>query len=378
MKICAKCGAANSASAKFCNECGFSLNAAPEDVPLPLPSAPTPVVSEPKDVPATGVSPAEGLATAPAEVEIAPIAPQKAVEATPAAATSPVSFSVPESVSAPVETPSSPVPEVTPDQPAAAPPPSAPSSPAPVTPPAGFAGLGGGSNPSSSHLNIGELTAVLSKSARRLEGRRKADILFVLDCTASMAPELKVMKEAILSFTDTIVNAGVETRVGMIAFRDRHQQGAHPGEEALVMDFGGTPFTKDAEQFRQVVQPLTAGGGGDLEESSLDAILLALRQPFDPDADKVIVLVTDAPPKIPDVEAQSVAQVSAAIQQAGVRQIYLVIRVQEKANNAYLQLLERTDGLAFDLGYGDDFSARAENFKRTLLQLGKTISKGTR
>lgn len=352
MKICAKCGAANSASAKFCNECGFALNAASEAVAPPAaPLVETPIKETPDIASlATTVAPLSIPATVPVETPVAE----------------------PETVAAPMaEVISEAAPTaVTPT------PPAMPS--APPTPPVAFAGLGGGANPSSSHLNIGELTAALSKSGRRLEGRRKADILFVLDCTASMKPELTVMKEAILSFTDTIVNAGVETRVGLIAFRDRHQQGAHPGEEALVMDFGGTPFTKDPEHFRQVVQPLSAGGGGDLEESSLDAVLLALRQPFAPDADKVIVLVTDAPPKIPDIEAQSVAQVSAAIQQAGVRQIYLVIRVQEKANNAYLQLLERTDGLAFDLGYGDDFVARAENFKRTLLQLGKTISKGTR
>ncbi len=361
MKICGKCGAANSASAKFCNECGFSLNAPAEAVaPAVLPLAPpvAPPVSAPPE--------AQSEIVAPFNVKVDSVATKIAPLASAAPLTLPEVAPMP--VAEPEKAPL--IPEVVPEIPAVVP-------PAAPAPPVNFATVGGGANPSS-HLNIGELTAALSKSGRRLEGRRKADILFVLDCTASMKPELTVMKEAILSFTDTVVNAGVETRVGLIAFRDRHPQGAHPGEEALVMDFGGTPFTKDPEQFRQVVQPLTAGGGGDLEESSLDAILLALRQPFAPDADKVIVLVTDAPPKIPDVEAQSVAQVSAAIQQAGVRQMYLVIRVQEKANNAYLQLLERTDGLAFDLGYGDDFSARAENFKRTLLQLGKTISKGTR
>jgi hypothetical protein len=34
--------------------------------------------------------------------------------------------------------------------------------------------------------------------------------------------------------------------------------------------------------------------------------------------------------------------------------------------------------MAFDLGKGDDFRSRAENFKRTLMSLGKTISTATR
>ena len=287
MKICSRCAAANSDSAKFCSECGLTL------------ASEAPAVTAPVRV--DSPSPAEAFPLAPAD------------------ATS-----------------------------------------------------------TSGRLNIGALSAAMSSKARQLDGPRKADIMFVLDCTASMKPELEVIKSAILSFTDTVANEGVQTRIGLVAFRDRHAQKGRPGEEALVMDFGGTPFTSDPAQFRQAVEPLTAEGGGDIPESSLDAILLALRQPFAPDANKVLVLVTDAPPKVPDVEAQSVAEVSAAIQQAGVKQIYLVIRVQESVNNVYLKLLERTNGLAFDLGYGDDFGARVETFKRTLLELGKTISKVTR
>lgn len=289
MKICSRCAAANSDSAKFCSECGLTL---------------------------TAEAPAKPVLDPVTRLDVAQMAED--LSATPSA------------------------------------------------------------TPSSGRLNVEALSAAMSRSARQLEGPRKADIMFVLDCTASMKAELSVIKNAILSFTDTITNEGVETRIGLIAFRDRHAQNGHPGEEAQVMDFGGTAFTNDAVLFRRAVEPLTAEGGGDIPESSLDAILLALRQPFAPDASKIIVLVTDAPPKVPDVEAQSVAEVSAAIQQAGVKQIYLVIRVQESVNNVYLKLLERTNGLAFDLGYGDDFGARVETFKRTLLELGKTISKVTR
>ncbi len=225
----------------------------------------------------------------------------------------------------------------------------------------------------SKRLNLSTLGADLERAARQIDRRRHADILFVLDCTSSMFGELEALKDTILSFTDTIVNAGVQVRVGLIAFRDRLH-----GEEPEVLDFNGSPFTQDPAQFRCAVAPLQADGGGDLPESSLDAILLALRQPFAPEADKVIVLVTDAPPHVPDKEAPSVDAVAAAVRQAGVRQMYLVIRVQAAENTVYLKLLEGTVGLAFDLGYGDDFRARAENFKRTLQQLGTTISRSTR
>ena len=125
---------------------------------------------------------------------------------------------------------------------------------------------------------------------------------------------------------------------------------------------------------------MRAAGGGDEPESSLDAILLALRQPFAPGANKVIVLVTDAPPHVPDREARSVEEVSAALRAAGVQQLYLVIRTQDAQSQLYLKLFEGagTRGLAFELGRGDDFRSRADDFRRTLMSLGKTISSATR
>jgi len=106
--------------------------------------------------------------------------------------------------------------------------------------------------------------------------------------------------------------------------------------------------------------------------------LLALRQPFDEKASKVIVLVTDAPPHVPDLEANSVEEVAKALRRAEIKQLYLVIKARDPECQVYLKLLEGAPGMAFDLGEGDDFRERAENFKRTLMSLGKTISTGTK
>ncbi|MGB8510865.1 MAG: hypothetical protein WCD76_21005, partial [Pyrinomonadaceae bacterium] len=92
---------------------------------------------------------------------------------------------------------------------------------------------------------------------------------------------------------------------------------------------------------------------------------------------KILVLITDAPPHVPDKEAQSVEQVAVAVRAAGVSQFYLIIPVQEAQNQVYLHLCTGTRGIAFDLGKGSDFRQRAEDFRRTLLSLGKTISAAT-
>lgn len=200
-------------------------------------------------------------------------------------------------------------------------------------------------------------------------GHKRADIMFILDCTESMQGEINAIRDTILSFAYTLESNGVQARVGLIAFRDRLIN-----EEHSVLSFGGQPFTDDPAAFRKEVMKLVAIGGGDEPESSLDAILLALRQPFDQKAKKILVLVTDAPPHVPDKEAKSVNDVTDAIKAAGIEQMYLIIPVQATQNQIYFKLCQNTRGVAFDLGTGDDFRSRAEDFKRTLMSLGKTIS----
>lgn len=203
---------------------------------------------------------------------------------------------------------------------------------------------------------------------------RSADVMFVLDCTGSMQGEIDAIKSSIIEFANTIESDGVRVRVGLIEFRDRLN-----GEEARVLTFeGASPFTSKPALFCQALAPVHAHGGGDAPESSLDALMLALRQPFASETNKVLVLITDAPPHIPDRETRSIEEVTTALRAAGVAQLYLVMRTEDTASQIYLKLLETTRGLAFDLGKGNDFRSRAQHFKRTLMALGKTISEGTR
>jgi len=215
-------------------------------------------------------------------------------------------------------------------------------------------------------MSLGQSIATM---AQELQNQRKADIMFVLDCTGSMQGEIDAIKETIMDFADSIELQGVRVRVGLVEFRDRLIN-----QEHRVLLFDGEPFTDDSNRFRQEVAKLRAGGGGDEPESSLDALMLALRQPFSSKGNKVIVLITDAPPHIPDKETKSIEEVLEAIKEVELEQLYLVMQTQSTASQVYLKLLEGTRGMAFELGKGNDFRSRAEHFKQTLMNLGKTIS----
>ena len=224
------------------------------------------------------------------------------------------------------------------------------------------------SKPPSTTLDFSTLVTGIPSTV----GRRCADIMFVLDCTGSMGGEISAIKDTIVAFADTIKSDGVRARVGLIEFRDRFYD-----EEANVLKFDGQVFTDNPTLFRTAVNSLVATGGGDAPESSLDAVLLATRQPFRTDASKVIVLVTDAPPHIPDIEAQSIEQVTTAIQSVGIDQFYIVMDVTDADSQVYLQFIPGRRGMAFPLGQGDDFLKRSQDFTKVLIALGKTISAGT-
>lgn len=199
------------------------------------------------------------------------------------------------------------------------------------------------------------------------------DILFVLDVTRSMRGELEAVKEVVTDFVEGIEQDEVKARVGLIAFRDRKI-----GQEQEVLNFNGEVFTQNSALFRQAMERLEARGGGDRPESSLDALLLATRQPFGAEHHRALVLITDAPPHIPDVEAQSVIQVRDAMAAASIDQLYIVTRAHDEACNAYYSLFTRIQGIAFDLGENDDFKARSENLMQTLRSLSGAISQNTR
>ncbi|MBF2052264.1 MAG: VWA domain-containing protein [Candidatus Sericytochromatia bacterium] len=219
------------------------------------------------------------------------------------------------------------------------------------------------------------MLAALRSRAEQLQQKRQADILFVFDCTASMQGEIDTLKDTIIAFAESIQRDGVRARVGLIEYRDRLIN-----EEHTVHRFGGEVFTQDVAAFRHIVGNLRASGGGDEPESAYDALLEATRQPFHPESQHVLVLITDAPPHQKDREVQSIDTLIEAFRQAPIHQFYPVINTRDvRCQQTYLRLYESScRGAAFDMGKGEDFKERAAHFQRTLMQLGKTISTATR
>ena len=193
----------------------------------------------------------------------------------------------------------------------------------------------------------------------------QVDVLFLLDITGSMQPVIDGVRDGIVSFADELSSRELDSRVGLVAFRDRAY-----GEEAEILQFAGSPFTSDAGEFRLAVSRLRAnGGGGDGPESSLDALSLGTQQPFRPQAIPVLVLITDDAPKVPDKQIRSIDEAVAALRQSKVAQLHLVVR--QKFVGDYTPLHGATKGEVFLL---DDIASGREKFSNILPTVGQRIA----
>lgn len=118
-----------------------------------------------------------------------------------------------------------------------------------------------------------------------------ADVVFLFDCTGSMAPYIENVKDNVASlikgFNGT-PNVKLDWRVRAMGYKDFFVD-----KDCLINDFD---FTDSADSFaNNQLARLDADGGGDEKESALDAIWYALKKSdWRLRCTKVIVVFTDA------------------------------------------------------------------------------------
>ena len=120
---------------------------------------------------------------------------------------------------------------------------------------------------------------------------RPVDIVFVLDVTESMQPYIDAVKQNIINFVNDLASNNRDYRLGLVTFED-YVVSAYPDCNCEYSH----KMTSDVHQFIGWVGSLHAGGGGDIPEDQLDALDYASKFPFRPQAQGIVIIVTDAPP----------------------------------------------------------------------------------
>jgi Mg-chelatase subunit ChlD len=124
-------------------------------------------------------------------------------------------------------------------------------------------------------------------SPPKQEGARKLDLVFVIDTTGSMSDKIDGLLQTCTKFVDEFAALQLQHRIAVVAFGDLRVRG-----DKIVR----TDFTSNVEVTKKSLKNIPRyKGGGNKGESSLEAIDKALELPFDEDAVKALILITDEP-----------------------------------------------------------------------------------
>ncbi|HYF03320.1 MAG TPA: OmpA family protein [Patescibacteria group bacterium] len=138
-------------------------------------------------------------------------------------------------------------------------------------------------------INPKELTVIENGSPKRVLSIRKisveqripVDFVFIVDVTGTMQPLINAIRANIEHFIQNLVGKGIDYNIGLITFTDYIERTYQP--------------TADVKQFAQWLAPLRASGGLDEKENALEALAATNFMKFRPAANRIAVLITDAP-----------------------------------------------------------------------------------
>ena len=184
-------------------------------------------------------------------------------------------------------------------------------------------------------------------------------VVFIIDTTGSMDTYINGVKDRAIEFAGLLASKGADFELGLIGFGDL-------GEKEKPKVYG---FTSDVEKFKQQVHKIPRYYGGDIPESSLDALetgVELLNSKVEYEGDKnIFILITDAPPHIPTARGRQVADICAMLEERGVT-TYVAARKDKESAEAYTPLTE-TGGKYYDLR--DKFDDILDNIALSIAEL---------
>jgi hypothetical protein len=225
-------------------------------------------------------------------------------------------------------------------------------------------------------------------------GRGVADIVFLLDCTGSMASCIEAVKNNVSSFIQTLTtkdanntNPVKDWRAAAYGYRDFNFSDSVP--------FIANPFVRKPEELIAQLATLRAEGGHDEPESALDAIyrLAKLdatsrgeenptRWRYRSEAARIVVLLTDATfhpvMSLPEAKGGTITDVFNVVNS---NRIILIMIAPSMACYDELSAAQRSEYEAIELAAGespqdalDRFTKDTANFRKVMEQLAKSIS----
>ena len=163
-------------------------------------------------------------------------------------------------------------------------------------------------------------TVEIKKATRTISKSNSADIVFVVDRSASMSRTIDTVRNNINEFARNLAKDGVAARFGLATFSDEvyGRIGGLADEGTILTKFNESYFTSVPAELEKALAGIKLAHGGDFPETStptLTQIVSTYDWSKSPKNKKFVVLLTDAPmkedPSIPTM-ANTLASLKAA------------------------------------------------------------------
>lgn len=203
-------------------------------------------------------------------------------------------------------------------------------------------------------LENGVEKKIISVKKISINERVPVDFVFILDKTGTMQRNMDGIQENIVKFTNSLMARGIDFKLGLVLFSDIVENVYQP--------------TDNVYSFINWIKAVKANGGNDEKENALEAIKFAGKINFRPAANKVLVLITDAPfhqkgengDGVTDQTTQSITEM---LQKNDLR-LFAIVPPSLKE---YSYMTEGTSGKVFDIQF--PFSTILNNFSTQLTNL---------
>ncbi len=190
-----------------------------------------------------------------------------------------------------------------------------------------------------SYFDSGDAPASSSPIITGHEVSGQADIVFVIDTTGSMSGAINNVVRNIESFVDTLeTEYSVKANFALVDYKD-----ITCDEETLLVKNGSTAWYSDVSAFKSKVSSLVVTGGGDTPETPIDGLGMARNLDWRTNANKFIILVTDAGYKTDNVYGyESMEEMAAELADS---EIITSVISDTGYQSSYKTLYETTDGV---------------------------------
>ncbi len=180
------------------------------------------------------------------------------------------------------------------------------------------------------------------------------DLVFVIDTTSSMEDDIDRVKSDAQRIIEQVETSNTDWRIAVTTFRDYPE--APYGDAGDYVARMEVDFSDDAGEISAAIHAITVAGGGDTPEAVCSALLLAIRMDWREEAQRIVILMGDAPPH--DPEPNSGCTIGGMMEEAfaGDREhVYpIIIADNPDALRSFNAIADGTGGQVFSAAGSED------------------------